>query len=77
MGSLLLGSLIFAAWHIPKAMDLNVVASAIMFTQVLLLGLFFSWLRWRTGGTTVGILAHATANLYPPLVVLLVGALLA
>jgi membrane protease YdiL (CAAX protease family) len=77
-GTLWLGTLVFAAWHIPKAMDTgNAVAGSIMLVQVFVLGLFLSWLRWRSGGTTAGILAHAAANAYPPLVVLVIGALLA
>ena len=77
LGTLFVGSFVFAAWHIPKAMEMNVVGGVVMLIQVLLLGLFFSWLRWRTGGTTVGMFAHATANLYPPLVGIAIGALLA
>ena len=76
-GTLLLGTLAFAAWHIPKAIEMNAVAGAIMLVQVFVLGLFLSWLRWRSGGTTAGIIAHAIANLYPPMIVLVIGALLA
>jgi membrane protease YdiL (CAAX protease family) len=76
-GTFWLGSLVFAAWHIPKAMDMNAVAGSFMLVQVLVLGLLFGWLRWRSGSTTAGMLAHAVANLYPPLIVLIIGALLA
>jgi len=76
-GTLLLGTFAFAAWHIPKAVEMNAVAGIIMLVQVFALGLFLSWLRWRSGGTTAGIIAHALANLYPPMFVLVTGALLA
>ena len=76
-GTLLLGTFAFAAWHIPKAVEMNAVAGIIMLVQVFALGLFLSWLRWRSGGTTAGIIAHALANLYPPIFVLVTGALLA
>ena len=73
-----LGTLLFAAWHIPKALGTgSAMAGSIMLVQVFVLGLFFSWLRWRSGGTTAGIIAHAAANLYPPMIGLLIGALLA
>ena len=77
VGTFWLGTLAFAAWHIPKALEMNAVGGIFMLVQVFVLGLLLNWLRWRSGTTTAGMLAHATANLYPPVTVLIVGALLA
>jgi membrane protease YdiL (CAAX protease family) len=30
--------------------------------QIFVLGLFFGWLRWRSGSTLLTFLAHATIN---------------
>ena len=76
-GTFWLGTLAFAAWHIPKALTMNAVSGVFMLLQVFALGLLLSWLRWRSGTTSAGMIAHATANLYPPMIVLIVGALLA
>lgn len=77
-GTWLLSSLAFAAWHIPKAMaDPNAFNGGFMLMEVLLLGLLLGWLRWRSGGTTATIIAHATFNLVPPVTTLVMGTLLA
>ena len=76
-GTFWLGSIVFTAWHIPKALEMSIVGGSFMLAQVFVLGLLFSWLRWVSGGTGVGILAHAAANLYPLVIVLIVGALMA
>ena len=52
-------SALFAAMHVQY--DLFGIA------QVFLIGLFFAWIRWRSGSTLLTILLHATSNLWATL----------
>jgi membrane protease YdiL (CAAX protease family) len=76
-GTWLLSSIVFAACHVPKALDMDALNGGIMLVEVLLLGLAMGWLRRRSHGTTSGMIAHATFNVIPPAFNFAVGALLA
>jgi membrane protease YdiL (CAAX protease family) len=77
MGTWLLTSLAFTAFHIPLAMSMTPVNAVIMLVSTLLLGLLLGWLRRRSGTTTATIIAHVAYNLVPPLFALTVGAMFA
>jgi len=53
--TIVLTSVVFGLLHAPGFGWIRVVATGS-------LGLLFGWLRWRTGSTSVSILAHATVN---------------
>jgi membrane protease YdiL (CAAX protease family) len=59
VGAIVLTSLAFGLVHYPGPYGgWPAVAMAIYG------GVLFTWLRWRTGGTSVPIVAHATANFF-------------
>jgi membrane protease YdiL (CAAX protease family) len=76
-GTWLLSSVVFAAWHVPKALKMGVLNGSIMLVEVLVLGLVLGWLRWRSRSTTPGMIAHATFNVIPPAFNFTVGVMLA
>jgi membrane protease YdiL (CAAX protease family) len=76
-GTWLLSSIVFAAWHVPKALDMGPLNGGIMLVEILLLGLLVGWLRWRSHSTTPGMIAHAAFNIVPPVFTFAIGAILA
>jgi membrane protease YdiL (CAAX protease family) len=56
LGAIVLTSIVFGLLHYPGFGWPRVVATGC-------LGLMFGWLRWRTGSTSVCIVAHAMTNL--------------
>jgi hypothetical protein len=69
-----LTSLVFAAFHIRKAIALDPINGGILLVVDVLLGLLLGWLRLRSGTTTTPIIAHVAYNLVPPLFTLAVEA---
>jgi membrane protease YdiL (CAAX protease family) len=76
-GTWLLSSLVFAAYHIPKVIGLDPLIGGIILSEDLLLGLLLGWLRWRSGSTVAGMVAHFAYNVTWPVAMLLIGAMLA
>jgi hypothetical protein len=76
-GTWLLVSLLFMAWHVPKALQMDPLNAGIMLVEVSVLGLVVGWLRWRSHNTTPGMIAHAVFNIVPPAVTFTIGAALA
>jgi len=70
-------TLVFTAWHMPKATGRDPFNAGLMVVEVFLFGLFLGWLRRRSGTTTAPIVAHITLNVIPPLYPVLVGAIFA
>jgi hypothetical protein len=76
-GTWLLVSLLFVAWHVPKALQMDPLNAGIMLVGVSVLGLVVGWLRWRSHITVPGMIAHAAFNIVPPAVTFTIGAALA
>jgi membrane protease YdiL (CAAX protease family) len=74
-GTWLLSSLVFAAYHIEKAIGMGPVNGGIMLFEVFLLGLLMGWLRWRSGSTLPGMAAHFANNVIPPVATFMIGAI--
>jgi membrane protease YdiL (CAAX protease family) len=76
-GTWLLTSLVFAAYHVPNALEMHPALAGVMLVQVFLLGLSLGWVRWRSGTTSATIIGHVAHNLVPPLFAFVVGAMFA
>jgi hypothetical protein len=76
-GTWLLSSLVFSAYHIPKVIGSNPLQAGIILFEDFLLGLLFGWLRWRSGSTFPGMVGHFAYNVIPPVLTLMMGAILA
>jgi membrane protease YdiL (CAAX protease family) len=75
-GTWLLTSLVFAAYHIGKAADMDPLNGGIALFETLLLGLLLGWLRRRSASTVPGIVAHFAFNVIPPVMTFMIGAIL-
>ncbi len=76
LAALVVTSLLFAGMHhnyyiVDGSVDVPTVI------QYLLLSFIFGWLRWRSGGTTVSIIAHAVDNASIRALVVVASALVA
>ena len=76
-GTWLLSSLVFAAYHIPKVIGTNPLQAGIILFEDLLLGLLLGWLRWRSASTLPAMAGHFAYNVIPPVLTLMIGAMLA
>jgi uncharacterized protein len=76
-GTWLLSSLAFSAYHIPKVIGTNPLQAGIILFEDLLVGLLLGWLRWRSGSTLPGMAGHFAYNVIPPVLTLMIGAMLA
>jgi hypothetical protein len=76
-GTWILSSFVFAAYHIPKAIDMGLdgPSATILLSEDLLLGFLLGWLRWHAASLVPSIAAHFAYNVIPPLVTLLIGAI--
>lgn len=62
-----LGWLLFSACHLPLALSHGVVfdgGALVLVGGAALLGLFWSWIAWRTGSVFYGSIAHALTNIF-------------
>lgn len=62
-----LGWVLFTAWHVPLALSAGIVfdgGALALIGGAAALGLFWSWIAWRTGSVFYVAIAHALTNLF-------------